>query len=80
MNSLAVTSTEQVMKKMLLLKVIGMSCGWVKGSARYRETWWWIDDVSNSVCDKWKLRKEWRQKNKSKKKYLEGIIGLWQIQ
>ena len=30
-----------------LLAVTGRSCGWTK--ACHKETWWWNDDISNSV-------------------------------
>ena len=43
----------------------------LKGPARHRERWWWNDDVSNIVREKCKLRKELRQGNTSKDKYLE---------
>ena len=47
------SSTEQVVKKMLLLKVIGMFWRYrqvVDGQkkATHKETWWWNDGVSNS--------------------------------
>ena len=34
------------------------------------KTWWWNDDVSNTVSDKLKL-KEWRYGNTIKEKYIE---------
>ena len=48
-----------------------MSFRWTKDQARYEETWWQNDDVSNSFIEKQKLWKEWKQGNKSTEKYLE---------
>ena len=36
--------------------------------------WWCNDDVSNSVSEKQKLWKEWKQGNTSKEKYLDAKI------
>ena len=42
-----------------------------KGPARHAETWWWNDDVSNSVSDTQKLWKDWKKVNTSTEAYLE---------
>ena len=55
-----------------LLETKGRSCGKTKDPARYKETWWWSDDISNSVGEKRKLWKECKQGNASK--YLEAKI------
>ena len=75
------TSTLRVVKKILLLKGIGMF--WMElcwmlqivfvddkmpAQARYTETWRWNNNVS--VSENWKLWKEWKQPNTSKERYL----------
>ena len=49
---------------MLLLKVKGAlleatyrSCGWTRGPATHKETWWW-NTVSSSVLEKQKQQKQ----------------------
>ena len=42
-----------------------------KRSSRYEETCWWNNNASNGVSEKLELGKEWKQRNKSKEKYLE---------
>ena len=42
-----------------------------KRSSRYEETCWWNNNASNGVREKLELGKEWKQRNKSKEKYLE---------
>ena len=54
-----------------LIEVTDRSCKWTNGPARCNETWWWNDNVSNSVSKNWKLWKDWKQRNTSKEKYLE---------
>lgn len=49
------------------LKATERSYGWTKDQARQKETWWWCYGVS----EKWKLQKEQKQGNTSKKKHLE---------
>ena len=60
------TSPDQVVKKMILLKVeaADRNCEWTKGLIRHRETWWW-NDVSISVKENCKIWKEWKQGNTS---------------
>ena len=53
-----------------VIKATDRSSGWTKSPARYRETWWW-NDVINSVIEKWKLWKKWKQGNTSKEKAFE---------
>ena len=45
-----------------LLEATGRSCGWTKGSAIHKETWWWDDNISNSVSGKQKLWIQWKHK------------------
>ena len=52
--------------KWALLEATDRSCEWTKDPSRHRETWWWNDDVSDSVSEKHKLLKEWKQGNTSK--------------
>ena len=46
-------------------------CGQTKGTTTHNETWWWNDDVSNSVSENQKLWKELKQRNKTQEMYLE---------
>ena len=34
-------------------------CGWTKGPARHKETWWWNDEVAEVIEEKRKLYTEW---------------------
>ena len=38
-----------------LREAIDRSCGWIKGPAGHKQTWWWNDDISNIVGEKRKL-------------------------
>lgn len=59
--------------KGVLLEAADRGCGLTKGSARRTclPTCCWGDDVSNSVSEKRKLWKEWKQENTSTGKCLE---------
>ena len=39
---------------------IGRACGWTKGIARQRETWWWNDDVNNSGTETMERVETWK--------------------
>ena len=45
-------------------------CGWTKGPARHKVTWWWNDCVDEAVKEKRRLWKAWK-KGGSKEDYLE---------
>ena len=42
------------------------NCWWAKDPDRHKETWWWNDDVGNSVSGKHKLWENWHQENKQR--------------
>ena len=82
------TNTEQILKKILLLKVIknflkeallqatDRSCEWATDVAKHEKTWRRNDDVSNSVSEKQRLWKEWKQKI-NKENYLKIKRKAW---
>jgi hypothetical protein len=43
-------------------------CGWTKGPARHKETWWWNEDVANKTREKKKCYKEWRRTRAEKER------------
>ena len=53
-----------------ILSATDNSCGWTKGSPRYKVTWWWNDDLDQAVKKKRQLWKEWKQ-GCSKEPYLQ---------
>jgi len=40
-------------------------CGWTKGHARHKETWWWNDEVKNMIDIKRIKFKEWHNSKES---------------
>ena len=53
-----------------ILSATDNSCGWTKGSPRYKVTWWWNNDLDQAVKKKRQLWKEWKQ-GCSKEPYLQ---------
>ena len=53
-----------------LLGSTELTCGWTKGAARHRVTWWWNERVDVAVKEKRRLWKLWK-KGGSKEEYLE---------
>ena len=53
-----------------LLASSDQTCGWTKGAARHRVTWWWNEGVEVAVKDKRKLWKAWKQGG-DKEEYLK---------
>ena len=44
-----------------LLEAADQLCGWTRGwCPRHKETWWWSIDVGNSVKEKRKAWKQWK--------------------
>ncbi|XP_057306130.1 uncharacterized protein LOC130644510 [Hydractinia symbiolongicarpus] len=56
--------------KNCLLEASDDTCGWTKGPARHRQTWWWNNEVDQCIKEKRKLWKEWKSGG-SKNIYLE---------
>ena len=50
----------QAMKK-ALLEVTEEVCGWSRGKARQRETWWWNESVERAVNEKRRCHKVWKK-------------------
>ena len=54
-----------------LLTVTDQTCGWTKGPARHRETWWWNGEVEHSIKEKRELWSDWKKGLVNKELYLE---------
>ena len=65
-------SVEEQWKKLkdALLTVTDQTCGWTKGPPRHRVTWWWNEEVENSIKEKRKLWSDWKRGLVNKEMYL----------
>jgi hypothetical protein len=52
--------------KKCLLQVSDEVCGRTKGPPRFRQTWWWTDDVAKAVAEKRTLYQRWRKSKDGK--------------
>ena len=57
--------------KNILLETTGRVCGWTKGPAHRKTTYWWDDNVDHAIKEKRRLWKEWNKGSCSKEKYTE---------
>ncbi|KAK3893379.1 hypothetical protein Pcinc_002812 [Petrolisthes cinctipes] len=65
-------SVEEQWKKLkdTLLTVTEQTCGWTKGPPRHKVTWWWNEEVENSIKEKRKLWSDWKRGLVNKEMYL----------
>lgn len=50
-----------------MIQATDRSCEWTKDVAKHEKTWRRNDDVSNSISEKQRLWKEWKQGKQIKK-------------
>ncbi|KAK3856635.1 hypothetical protein Pcinc_037055 [Petrolisthes cinctipes] len=53
-----------------LLTVTEQTCGWTKGPPRHKVTWWWNEEVENSIKEKRKLWSDWKRGLVNEEMYL----------
>ncbi|KAK3896219.1 hypothetical protein Pcinc_000141 [Petrolisthes cinctipes] len=65
-------SVEEQWKKLkdTLLTVTEQTCGWTKGPPTHKVTWWWNEEVENSIKEKRKLWSDWKRGLVNKEMYL----------
>ncbi|KAM9794705.1 uncharacterized protein LOC133163459 [Syngnathus typhle] len=85
MESGGVDGKWQAMKK-ALLEATEEVCGWSKGKARQRETWWWNDSVERAVNEKRRCHKVWKKSKREadRARYVEARrasrTAVWEAQ
>ena len=47
--------------KNIMMETAHVTCGLSKGPCRYKETWWWNEEVAEAVTEKKKKFRNWKK-------------------